>query len=229
LRSGWTMRCRRTIACDCWTKCWGSSIGRRGRRSITSGWAIGDSSAGAGRRTAVWSRERQRPEPNRPTLHQRATPSAIVATPIDVTPRGPRRHSAGRSRQRALPVATAFWTVVKWILAKSCIAFGPFFRVSFGCKPLIIKNLRHSPPLRGPQNNSFYFRVVLNQIDYSSLPHKLPPYLARIPSFSSRHFPPFPTPPRSTCAASPFLLPPNCQTLPHDHHSHDTLFSQVLT
>jgi hypothetical protein len=111
-------------------------------------------------RVAVWSRERQRPESNRPTLHQRATPSTIAATPIDVTPRDPRRHSAGRSRQRAIPFATAFWTVVKLILAKSCIAFGPFFGVSFGCKPLIIKNLRHSPPLRGPQNNSFYFRVV---------------------------------------------------------------------
>ena len=110
-----------------------------------------------------------------PTLHQRAMPSAIVATPIDVTPRDPRRHSAIRPRQCGLPMATAFCTVVKLILAKSCIAFGPFFGVSFGCKPLIIKNLRHSPPLQDPQNNSFYFRVVLNQIDYSSLPPNRPP------------------------------------------------------
>jgi hypothetical protein len=86
-------------------------------------------------RAAVWSRERQRPESNRPTLHQRATLSPISATPIDVTPRDPRRHSAIRPRQRGTPVAAAFWTVVKMILAKSCIAFGPFFGVSFGCKP----------------------------------------------------------------------------------------------
>jgi hypothetical protein len=75
------------------------------------------------------------------------------------------------------------------ILAKSCIAFGPFFGVSFGCKPLIVKNLRHSPPLRGPQNNSFYFRVVLNQIDYSSLPPKITPLLSENSIIPPRHFP----------------------------------------
>jgi hypothetical protein len=50
--------------------------------------------------------DRSRTARHFPTLNQRATPSAIVATPIDVTSRDPRRHSAHRARQRAIPVAT---------------------------------------------------------------------------------------------------------------------------